>query len=157
MRRIVPIIAAMLLVPTLATAQPAPAKDLKALFDAAQRLGNDSELRGDISDRLGFGEDPLPIKDLVVNANGVQHAVNAFVVGNKPYVLFDSHLYVPEVYIFVKDMNGTLVTGIHGRQGQPVTNTVNMAEGNATPVVGEEEAFWFRWLADGAKAPAPAK
>jgi hypothetical protein len=146
-----------LFAPMVASAQSSPARDFKTLFETAQRLGNETELRGDISDRLGFGEDLLPIKDLVVTTNGVQHAINAFVVGKRSYILFDSHLYAPEIYIFVKSVDGTLVAGIHGRQYQPVTNTTDMTQGDAAPVIGEEEAFWFRWLAESAKAPAPAK
>jgi hypothetical protein len=152
MRAVVLLIAAILLEPVRASAS-----DLKPLFDAAQRLGNDTELRGDIVDRLGFGEDDLPIKDLVVTAKGVQHAVNAFMVGDKPYVLFDSHLYAPEVYIFVRTTDGTFVSGIHGRQYQPITNTSAMTAGNDAPVVGDEEAFWTQWLADRAKLTPPAK
>jgi len=155
MRSILLFIAAILLTPAAASAQPAPAKDLKALFDAVQRLGNETELRGDIADRLGFGEDSLLIKDLVIHANGIQHAVNAFVAANRSYILFDSHLYAPEIYIFVKDIDGTLVSGIHGRQYQPITNTTNMTPSDAAPVVSAEEAFWFQWLADGAKPPPP--
>jgi hypothetical protein len=153
MRSILLLVAAILLIPAVATAQPVPATSLKALFDAAQRLGNDTELRGDIADRLGFGTDALPIKDLVVTANGVQHAVNAFVVGDKAYLLFDSHLYVPEIFIFVTTIDGTFAAGIHGRQYQPVTDTANISEKDAGPVIAAEESFWSQWLADGAKLP----
>jgi len=154
MRNILLFVAAILLAPTAATAQSSPPKDWKALFDAVQKLGNDTELRGDIADRLGFGEDSLLIKDLVIKANGVQHAVNAFVVSNKAYLLFDSHLYAPEIYIFVKSVDGALVAGFHGQQYQPVTNTTDMTPNDASPVVGAEEAFWFQWLANGAKPSA---
>jgi hypothetical protein len=153
MRRILVFMAAILLAPAFVSAQT-PMKDLKPLFEAAQRLGVDNELRADIADRLGFGEQPLLIKDLVVTANGIQHAVNAFVVGDKAYILFDSHLHVPEVYVFVKNVDGTLVAGIHGHQGEPVTSAIDMREGDAS-VIGAEETFWSQWLANGAKAPLP--
>ena len=156
MRSILLFIAAILLAPTFARAQSPQPRELKLLFDAVQKLGTESELRADISDQLGFGEHPLSIKDLVIRANGLQHAANAFVVANKSYILFDSHLYAPEIYIFVKDTDGALVAGIHGRQYEPITNTVNMTPDDAVPVVGAEEAFWFQWLANGAKVPAPA-
>lgn len=141
---------------TLLASAPAVAqtKDLKALFDAVQKVGTESELRGDIADRLGFGEHPLAIKDLVIAADGVQHAVNAFTADGKPYLLFDSHLYAPEVYIFVRDTDGALAAGIHGRQYQPITSTVDMIPSDSLLVVEAEEAFWRKWLADGAKAPA---
>jgi hypothetical protein len=147
--------AAILLAPMCADAQSSSEKDLKALFEAVQKQGAESELRGDIADRLGFGEHPLAIKDLVVNTGGVQHAVNAFSASGKSYLLFDSHLYVPEVYVFVRDVEGTFVSGFHGQQYEPITTTFDMTKGNATPVVGEEDAFWRQWLAAGAKAPAP--
>lgn len=137
-----------------ANAQSPPARDLGALFEAVQKAGTESELRGDIADRLGFGEHPLLIKDLVIRTEGVQHAVNAFMVSGRPYLLFDSHLSAPEIYIFIKSMDGAFVSGIHGPQYAPITDTVDMTGGNATPVVGAEEAFWLRWLADGAKPPA---
>ncbi|MBX7200962.1 MAG: hypothetical protein K1X51_16440 [Rhodospirillaceae bacterium] len=140
MRTILLILAAILL-----AAAPAAAANLKPLFDAAQAQGVDSELRGDIADRLGFGEDGLLIKDLVVTEGGVQHAVNAFRVDGRPYLLFDSHLYVPEVYIFVRSLDGALVSGIHGRQYQPITDTIDMVDGAA--VIGAEETFWLQWLA----------
>lgn len=155
MRRILMAAAAAgLLALGTASAQTTPAKDMRPLFDAVQRLGTDTELRGDIADRLGFGEHPLAIKDLVVQASGMQHAVNAFSANGKSYILFDSHLRVPEVYIFVLDIDGALVAGIHGQQYQPITSTIDMTEDDAIPVVGAEEAFWLQWLADGAKAPA---
>lgn len=146
---------AILLAPACATAQSVSEKDLKPLFAAVQTHGAESELRGDIADRLGFGDHPLAIKDLVINAGGVQHAVNAFELSGKSYLLFDSHLYVPEVYVFVRDMEGTFVAGFHGQQYEPITTTFDMTKGNATPVVAEEEAFWRQWLAAGAKASAP--
>lgn len=123
-----------------------PSQNLKPLFDAAQTLGTDSELRGDIADRLGFGEDGLIIKDLVVTEGGVQHAVNAFRARGRSYLLFDSHLYVPEVYIFVRSLDGMLVSGFHGRQYQPITDTIDMTDG--APVVAAEETFWLQWLAN---------
>ncbi len=152
MRGLVIFMIAVLLAPA-AGAQSRPAKDLRPLFDAIQKSGIDSELRGDIADRLGFGEDPLVIKDMVVTVNGVQHAANAFRVSGKPYILFDSHLHVPEVYIFVKDISGAMVAGFHGRQYQPLSDTIDMLRDDSAPVVGAEEAFWAQWLADGAKAP----
>lgn len=152
MRHILLLITAIFLAPTLAAAQPAPAKDLKPLFDMVQKLGTDTELRGDIAGRLGFGDEDLHIKDLVIKANGVQHAVNAFVLDHTSYLLFDSHLRVPEVYIFVKRVDGTLVSGIHGRQYEPITSTAAMTESDGA-VVSAEEAFWRQWLADGAKIP----
>ena len=155
MRSLLLFIAAALLAPACAAAQSPAPKDLRALFDTAQRLGTDNELRGDIADRLGFGDDSLLIKDLVVTTKGVQHAVNAFIVANRSYLLFDSHIYAPEVFIFVKDVDGTLVSGIHGQQYQPITSTVKMTPSDAARVVGAEEAFWFQWLADGAKMPTP--
>jgi hypothetical protein len=155
MRGIFLFMAAALLAPACASAQPLPAKNLTALFDAVQRLGTDSELRGDIADRLGFGEHPLAIKDLVISANGVQHAANAFKVSDKSYLLFDSHLYAPEVYIFVKNTDGTLAAGIHGEQYQPITSAIGMRPSDGLLVIEAEEGFWFQWLADGAKAPAP--
>jgi len=147
--------AAILLAPVCANAQSSSGQDLKPLFDAVQKQGAESELRGDIADRLGFGEHPLQIKDLVIQADGVQHAVNAFSASGKSYLLFDSHLYAPEIYVFVRDMDGIFVAGFHGQRYAPITTTFDMTKGNATPVVGEEEAFWRQWLADGAKAPAP--
>ena len=154
MRRIFLFVIALLLAPTVASAQSLSAKDLKTLFDKAQALGIDNELRGDIADRLGFGEDGLAIKDLVVTTNGVQHALNAFTVSHQSYVLFHTRRYVPEIYIFVKDTDGKLVAGIHGPQGHPITDTVNMTHSNDDSVVTAEEAFWSQWLADGAKVPA---
>ena len=154
MRSLLAFIAAFLLATSGASAQSPPAKDLKPLFDAVQKRGTDSELRGDIADRLGFGDHPLFIRDLVITANGVQHAVNAFKVGDKLYLLFDSHLYAPEVYIFVKNTDGALAAGIHGAQYQPISSTVDMIPSDGLLVIEPEEAFWSRWLADGAKAPA---
>ena len=151
MRRLL-LIAALLFVPANASAQ-APAADLKTLFDVAQALGTESELRGDIAERLGLGHRPLPIMDLVVTEDGVQHALNAFVIAGTPYILFNSHLHMPEVYIFVRGMDGALIAGLHGRQYQPITNTVEMTPSDADMVVGPEEAFWFKWLANGAKMP----
>jgi hypothetical protein len=156
MRSIFPALAAVLLTATSASAQSQPSKDMKLLFDAVQTLGTESELRGDIADRLGFGEHPLPIKDLVITANGIQHAVNAFVAGDKSYLLFDSHLYAPEIYVFVIDVNGALAAGIHGQQYEPITSAIDIAQGDAAPVIGAEEAFWLRWLAAGMKTSAPA-
>lgn len=155
MRTILLFIAAFLLAPTLARAQASPAKDFKALFETVQALGTQTELRGDISDRLGFGDEALPIMDLVVTKDGVQHALNAFVVSNKPYILFNSHLYIPEVYMFVKSTGGDLVAGVHGRQYRPITSTIDMTPAETVQVTSAEEAFWFQWLADGAKLPAP--
>ena len=157
MRSILLFIAAILLIPTVAGAQSPPAKDLKSLFDAVQRLGVDDELRGDISDRLGLGEDPILVKDLVVKTNGVQRSLNAFVVDDKAYILFDTHLYAPEIYIFVKNIDGALVASIHGQQFKPINTTTDMKQSDAAPLVGAEEAFWFQWLANGAKVSAPAK
>lgn len=145
-------IAALLLAPASVCAQSERPVDVKALFEKARSLGIESELRGDIADRLGFGDHPLAITDLVITKDGVQHAVNAFIVGDKGYILFNSHLRVPEVYLFVKAVDGTLVAGIHGRQFQSITSTVAMTPDDA-PVIAEEEAFWSRWLADGAKPP----
>ena len=133
MRHVLLFIAAILLAPACMAAQSPPAKGLKPLFEAAQKLGVDSELRGDIADRLGFGEHPLAIKDLVVTKDGVQHAVNAFSVAGKPHLLFDSHLYAPEVYIFVRDLDGALISGLHGQQYQPLTSTVDMAPTDGVP------------------------
>jgi hypothetical protein len=147
--------AAILLAPACVNAQPSSENGLTALFTAAQKQGAESELRGDIADRLGFGAHPLAIKDLVINADGVQHAVNAFSASGKSYLLFDSHLHVPEVYIFVRDMDGIFVSGFHGQQYEPISATFDMTKGNATSVVAEEEAFWRQWLAAGAKMPAP--
>ena len=76
MRHILLFITALLLAPAAASAQAPADKDLKALFEMAQSRGIETELRGDISDRLGFGDHPLPIKDLVVTKDGVQHAVD---------------------------------------------------------------------------------
>lgn len=155
MRNILLLVA--VLTPTCASAQSPPPKNLKPLFEAVQKVGTDSELRGDIADRLGFGEHPLAIKDLVISVNGVQHAVNAFKVSDKSYLLFDSHLYAPEVYIFVKNTDGTLAAGIHGEQYQPITSTIDMRPSDGLLVIDPEEAFWSQWLAAGAKAPAPVK
>ncbi len=145
-------IAALLTAPVAGHAQSQPGVDLKTLFEKARALGGESELRGDIADRLGFGDHPLPITDLVIVKDGVQHAVNAFIVGDKGYILFNSHLRVPEVYLFVKAVDGTMMAGIHGKQFQPITSTVAMTPGDAA-VIAEEEAFWAAWLADGAKPP----
>lgn len=145
-------VAALFLVPLSGQAQSTPGVDLKALFEKARALGGESELRGDIADRLGFGDHPLPITDLVIAKDGVQHAVNAFIIGDKGYLLFNSHLRVPEVYLFVKAVDGTMMAGVHGRQFQPITSTVAMTPEDAQVVV-EEEAFWAAWLADGAKLP----
>ncbi len=151
--RILFFVAAILFAPTCASAQSPPPKDFRALFDVVQKSGNETELRGDIADRLGFGDHPLAIKDLVVTDHGIQHALNAFVVANASYVLFHTRRYAPEIYIFVKKTDGTLATGIHGRQYQPITETTNLTQVEADTVVGAEEAFWFQWLADGAKVP----
>ncbi len=151
MRAILLFIAAISLAPMGANAQSP--KDIKSLFDTVQKLGTDTALRGDIAGRLGFGEDDLAIKDLVVTANGKQHALNAFVVADKSYVLFHTRAYLPEIYIFVEGIDGALVAGIHGRQYEPIDNTSNMSQHDAA-VVDAEEAFWFQWLADGAKVPA---
>lgn len=145
---------AALLAPTLANAQALSTKDLKTLFDKAQAVGIDNELRGDIVDRLGFGDQGLLIKDLVVTVNGVQHALNAFSISHTSYLLFHTRRYVPEIYIFVKDLDGNVVAGIHGPQGHPVTDTVNMTHSKDDAVVAAEEAFWSKWLAEGAKLPA---
>lgn len=152
MRSVILVVAAIFL--TAMPARAEPGKDLTALFDAVQKAGVESELRADIAARLGFGEHPLAIKDLVINAKGVQHAVNAFTAGGKSYLLFDSHLYAPEVYVFVRAMDGALAAGIHGQQYQPVTSTVDMIPSDGLLVVEAEETFWLKWLADGAKAPA---
>lgn len=146
--------AILLLLCAGAHAQTPPKPDLKALFEATQSLGTEAELRSDISDRLGFGDHPLAIKDLVITKDGVQHAVNAFIVGDKGYLLFNSHLRVPEVYLFVMGLDGVLESGIHGPQFQPITSTVKMTSADA-PVVDEEEAFWRQWIADGAQVPLP--
>ena len=151
--RILLFVTAILLIPTFASAQSPPAKDLAALFDAVQRVGIETELRGDIADRLGFGEDPLAIKDLSITKNGMQHALNAFVVAHTSYILFHTRRYAPDIYLFVKKVDGTLVSGIHGRQYQPVTNAADVTQSEATSLLGAEEDFWFQWLADGAKAP----
>lgn len=153
MRRLLIAVAAGLLICAPTQARTPRAGDFKALFDAVQSLGAETELRADIADRLGFGEQPLPIVDLVITKDGVQHALNAFVVSGKPYILFNSHLYVPQIYLFVKDIDGALVAGIHGRQYQPITATRDMTPTDIAQVVGAEEAFWFQWLADGAKPP----
>ncbi len=142
----------LLLWPVVAHAQQKPGVDLKTLFEKARALGAESELRGDIADRLGFGDHPLPITDLVITKDGVQHAVNAFIIGDKGYILFNSHLRVPEVYLFVKAVDGTMMSGLHGPQFQPITKTVAMTPEDAS-VIAEEEAFWSQWLADGAKVP----
>lgn len=154
MRNLFLFIAAILLAPLAAHGQAKPEQNLKTLFEKARALGAESELRGDIADRLGFGDHPLPIADLVITKDGVQHAVNAFIVGDKGYILFNSHLRVPEVYLFVKAVDGTLVAGIHGRQFQPITSTVAMTPDDMS-VITEEEAFWMQWLTDGAQLPPP--
>lgn len=146
-------IIAALLAPTYACAQSLSAKELRTLFDKAQAVGIDNELRGDIVGRLGFGDEGLLIKDLVVTVNGVQHALNAFSVSHTSYLLFHTRRYVPEIYIFVEDLDGKLVAGIHGPQGHPVTDTVNMTHSHDDEIVKAEEAFWAQWLADGAKVP----
>lgn len=138
----------------LAASPTRAAADLTALFDAVQKVGTESELRGDIADRLGFGDHPLAIKDLVINTNGVQHAVNAFTADGKSYLLFDSHLYAPEVYIFVRGMDGALASGIHGQRYQPINSTVDMIPSDGPLVVEPEETFWRAWLAAGAKPPS---
>jgi len=154
MRHILLVIAAILLAPAAASAQATADKDLKALFEMAQSRGIETELRGDISDRLGFGDHPLPIKDLVISKDGVQHAINAFIVGDKGYLLFNSHLRLPEVYLFVKDVQGTLHAGIHGPRFQPITRAVAMTPGEDEMVIAAEESFWRQWIAEGAKLPA---
>ena len=137
-----------------ASSARAATSDLTALFDAVQKVGTESELRGDIADRLGFGDHPLAIKDLVIVAKGVQHAVNAFTADGKSYLLFDSHLYAPEVYIFVRGMDGALASGIHGQRFQPINSTVDMIPSDGPLVVEPEETFWRAWLAAGARPPA---
>lgn len=154
MRALFLFVIAALLTSTHAEAQSLSAKDLRTLFDKAQAVGIDNELRGDIVDRLGFGDEGLLIKDLVVNINGVQHALNAFSISHTSYLLFHTRRYVPEIYIFVEDLDGKIVAGIHGPQGHPVTDTVNMNHTHDDDIVKAEEAFWAKWLADGAVVPA---
>lgn len=153
MRHILLFITVLLLAP-VARAQAPADKDLKALFEMAQSRGIETELRGDISDRFGFGDHPLPIKDLVITKDGVQHAVNAFIVGDKGYLLFNSHLRLPQVYLFVKDVQGTLHAGVHGMRFQPITEAVDMKPGDDEMVISAEESFWRQWIADGAELPA---
>lgn len=144
---------ALVLAPTLASAQDPPMPKLKALFETARSLGAESELRGDIVERLGFGDHPLEIKDLVITKDGVQHAINAFIVGDKGYLLFNSHLQLPEVYLFVRDVEGNVVAGLHGPRFQPITRTVAMTPEEGAAVVSAEDAFWQQWLSEGAKLP----
>lgn len=153
MRHILLFITAILLAPAASAQAPAD-KDLKALFEMAQSRGIETELRGDISDRLGFGDHPLPIKDLVITKDGVQHAVNAFIIGDRGYLLFNSHLRLPQVYLFVKDVQGTLQAGVHGMRFQPITEAVDMKPGDDEMVITAEESFWRQWIADGAQLPA---
>lgn len=154
MRHILLFITVLLLAPVAARAQAPADKDLKALFEMAQSRGIETALRGDISDRLGFGDHPLPIKDLVITKDGVQHAVNAFIVGDKGYLLFNSHLRLPQVYLFVKDVQGTLHAGVRGMRFQPITEAVDMKPGDDEMVISAEESFWRQWIADGAQLPA---
>jgi len=154
-RTIILFLLAFLLASPFTSAQAAPPKDMKKLFEAVQRVGVENALRGDISSRLGFGEDHLIIHDLVITKDGLQHALNAFVYANKSYILFHTRRYAPEIYIFVEEMKGEFVAGFHGRQFQSIAETVDMTQKDVDMVVGPEEAFWFQWLADGAKGPPP--
>ncbi len=143
----------VLLFPTFAHAQ-SPAPDLKMLFDTAQAVGIETELRGDIAAALGFGEDALAIKDLVITQDGVQHAVNAFVVGDKSFLLFNSHLQKPTIYLYVKEAGGAFVSAVRGTQFRPITEATKIMVSDVATIALAEELFWLQWLSDGAKLPA---